>query len=196
MLKIGLTGLIGSGKSTVAKVFEALGVLVYYSDIEAKEIINNNKEVKSQIIDLFGQESYHEGKYQTTYIASKVFNDTILLEKLNAIVHPKVEQSFELWCNEQKTAQYVLKESALIFQLGLDKKLDAVIFVKSNVICLTERIMKRDNLSYEQAQARVLKQLESLPSSLNAGFNIENNIDSEVLPQVLKIHEAINARAN
>lgn len=196
MLKIGLTGVIGSGKSTVAKVFEALGVPVFYSDAEAKKIIHTNKEVIAQIIQSFGEDSYKDGIYQTAYIAGKVFNNSTLLEKLNSVVHPKVGESFAKWCREHKTEKYVIKESALIFQLGLNKTLDFVILVNADEEAILNRVIKRDKISKDEVKVRLNKQLASVKETAKADFIIQNNNDSEVLPQILKIHEAIISKAN
>ncbi|HCB47151.1 MAG TPA: dephospho-CoA kinase, partial [Algoriphagus sp.] len=128
---VGITGGIGSGKSTVAKIFEILGIPVYYADDKAKSLMNHDSELKEQIIQEFGEESYNsEGDLNRKYLASTVFSDPEKVKKINSLVHPAVGRDFETWASIQSTS-YVLKEAALIFETGGEKKLDAVINVSS-----------------------------------------------------------------
>ena len=128
MLKIGLTGGIGSGKSTVAKVFEVLGIPVYYADEAAKRLMNEDENLKEKLQQQFGKQTYVDGKLNRGYLSSLVFNDPEKLAILNSIVHPATIEDAAKWMTQQKTP-YVIKEAALIFESGSQKDLDKVIGV-------------------------------------------------------------------
>ena len=130
MIKVGLTGGIGSGKTTIAKIFKQLGVPVYFSDDRAKDLMLNNKSLQESLISLFGDEVFIDGLLNRSYIASKVFSNPKELFKLNALVHPFVQRDFDIWSASQ-TSNYVLKEAAIIFEAGVDKWLDKVVLVES-----------------------------------------------------------------
>jgi len=141
---IGLTGGIGSGKSTVAKVFEILGIPVYYADDRAKSLMNENQELRAEITNAFGSESYlRSGQINRTYLAETVFSDPAKVSTINGLVHPAVAQDFKTWAMAQKSP-YVLKEAALIFETGSHQKLDAVINVSSPLRIRISRVLMRD----------------------------------------------------
>ena len=192
MLKIGLTGGIGSGKSTVAETFAQLGIAIYLSDDRAKALMVNNKELKSAIISLFGEESYKSGQLNRSYIASKVFSDKMELEKLNALVHPELKKDFDLWCVDQ-TSPYIIKEAAILFESGANRGLDKVILVEAPQELRINRVMNRDKVSYESVLARIDKQWSDERKKSVSDYVVMNDEKCSVLEQVLKVHnELIN----
>src|SRR5437773_8714653 len=144
-LRIGLTGGIGSGKTTAAKIFELLNVPVYYADDEAKRIMNEDEGLKKEIQKHFGDESYTNGELNRSYLASKVFNDKYKLELLNALVHPATFKDAGKWFSKQ-TTHYAIKEAALIFEAGSTENLHHVIGVYAPVALRIKRTMERDNV--------------------------------------------------
>lgn len=187
MLKIGITGGIGSGKSMVAKVFEHLGIPVYKADTAAKSLMNEDPALRTAIISLFGPEAYQNGQLNRSYISSLVFNDRKKLDALNAIVHPATIQYGKDWMNRQ-SAPYILKEAALIFESGTQDELDYVIGVSAPLSLRVHRVMNRDHITREQVLQRMGNQLdESLKMKL-CDFVIVNDDQQLVLPQVLALH--------
>jgi dephospho-CoA kinase len=190
MLKIGLTGGIGSGKTTVSEVFAQLGIAIYLSDDRAKALMVNDEELQSAIISLFGEESYKIGQLNRPYIASKVFSDKKELVKLNALVHPALKKDFDLWCIEQ-TSPYIIKEAAILFESGANKGLDKVILVEASTELRLSRVMKRDKVSSESVLARMDVQWSDERKKALSDYVILNDEKCSVLEQVLKIHENI-----
>ena len=188
MLKIGLTGGIGSGKSTVARIFEVLGIPVYYADGAAKKLMIENQELKTSIIDAFGKEAYTDGHLNREYIAAEVFNDTEKLKALNALVHPATIKDASEWFQKQ-TAPYVIKEAALIFESGANKDLDYVIGVKSPLDLRMQRAMDRDNISADEVKARIHKQMDEESKLRLCDYVIVNNEEQMLIPQVLALHD-------
>src|SRR5690606_19461329 len=142
-MKVGITGGIGSGKSTVSSIFELLGIPVYYADIEAKRLMINNHTIRGKIVELFGTESYRNGELNRKHIAAIAFKDSSVLEKLNATVHPVVIDDYKQWVKRQNS-QYTLKEAALLFESGSYLESDFNILVSSPLELRIERVMKRD----------------------------------------------------
>ena len=164
MLKIGITGGIGSGKSTVCRLFEKLDVPVYYADDRAKWLMNNEEELKEKLRANFGSLVYNkEGDLDRGYLAGIVFNDQSKLEILNAIVHPAVFEDGVKWQGEQeaKGANYTLKEAALLFETGSNLTLDKIIVVTAPQEVRIKRVKARDNISKEEVLARINKQMEN-----------------------------------
>jgi dephospho-CoA kinase len=191
MLKIGITGGIGSGKSMVAKVFEHLGIPVYKADTAAKSLMNEDPALRTAITSLFGPEAYQNGQLNRSYISSLVFNDRAKLDALNAIVHPATIQYGKDWMNRQ-SAPYVLKEAALIFESGTQDELDYVIGVSAPLSLRIHRVMQRDQITREQVLQRMGNQLdESLKMKL-CDFVIVNDDQQLVLPQVLALHARLS----
>lgn len=189
---IGLTGGIGSGKSTVARIFEILGVPVYYADDRAKWLMNHDLELKKQIQSTFGTESYHEnGSLNREYLAKTVFSDTEKVRQINDLVHPAVGKDFENWVISQKNP-YVLKEAALIFESGSNKNMDAIINVSSPLKIRMARILMRDShRNEEQINHIINQQLPDEQKNELADFVIKNTENKLLLPQVLEIHQKI-----
>lgn len=190
MISIGLTGGIGTGKTTVANIFKVLGIPVYDADFEAKKIMNENKEVQNKIVKIFGEKSYANKKLNRNYIASIVFNDAQKLELLNAIVHPETIASSKKWMNKQ-TGSYCIKEAALLFESGSAQGLDYIIGVFAPNALRIKRVMQRDHLTAEQIKNRMNKQIDEEIAKKLCDFIIENDEQQLLIPQVLKIHEQI-----
>lgn len=198
MLKVGITGGIGSGKSTVSKIFELLGVPVYNADERAKILMNTDEEIIEKIKNLLGEESYdNEGKLNRKYIASIVFNSKDKLRRLNEIVHPAVKRDFEKWvkANEGKY-DYVLKEAALLFETGSYKDLDYTILVSAPEEMRINRVMKRDNVDRESVLARMRNQLDEDKKIEMADVIILNDYTFSLIRQVLQLDKIFKELAS
>ncbi len=188
MLKIGLTGGIGSGKSTVAKVFQTLGIPVYYADDAAKELMNNNEGLKQQIILHFGEDVYENKVLNRKFLAQKVFNNPTQLNLLNSLVHPATIQAAEDWFAQQ-TAPYCIKEAALIFESGSQQNLDFVIGVYTPTPLRLQRVMQRDNTTASEVKQRMDKQIDETIKMRLCDFVVTNNELELLIPQVMALHE-------
>ncbi|MFD1096532.1 dephospho-CoA kinase [Salegentibacter chungangensis] len=187
---IGLTGGIGSGKTTVAGFFKELGVPVYIADKQAKELMETSEEIRQGIVDLLGDEAYN-GKFPNRkFIASKVFNNTEKLEKLNSIIHPAVENDFVQWKNKQSSA-YVIYEAAILFEKGGYKKCDFNILVTAPKEDRVKRLQKRDQSSRDEIEARMNHQWSDEKKSELADFTIENTNLTQTKEQVRTLHRII-----
>lgn len=192
---IGLTGGVGSGKTTAARLIEEAGYSVYYSDIRAKEIVYDDI-LKQKIINLLGENAYDsQGNYNRKWVANQVFNDKDLLQKLNALIHPVVKEDFEKWIAQQKT-RFVFKETALLFELNLDQNCYKSILVMAEDNLRIKRVMDRDNKTYQEVQLIIQKQMPEKEKAQRADFVIYNNASLEELKkqiaQVLKEIEKMN----
>ena len=190
MLKIGLTGGIGSGKSTVAKIFEVLGIHVYYADEEAKRLMNEDKELKQKIQELFGTALYSDGFLNRKQLAAIVFSDPEKLEQLNALVHPATINDANAWMLHQ-TSAYTIKEAALLFESGAHELLDYVIGVSAPAPLRIQRVMQRDNTSREEVMARLSKQMDEKEKMELCNFVITNDEQQLLIPQVIALHEQL-----
>lgn len=188
MLKIGLTGGIGSGKSTVAAIFEVLGIPVYYADEASKRLMTENEELKSSIINHFGEEVYSDGFLNRKFLAGKVFNDIKKIELLNSLVHPVTIKDAAGWI-EKQTAPYIIKEAALIFESGSNKYLDYVIGVEAPESLRIQRTTDRDHISAQQVEYRMSKQMNEAEKMQLCDYVIVNDEQQMVIPQVLALHE-------
>ncbi len=191
-IKVGITGGIGSGKSTVAQIFSILGIPVYYADDRAKWLMNHHTKLKNQLIESFGEESFLQtGELNRAYLAKTVFSDPEKVKKINQLVHPIVGEDFNSWTANQST-KYVLKEAALIFESGGDKLLDYVINVSAPLRIRISRVLMRDpNRSEEQINQIINQQLPDEVKNEQANFVIKNVDNKLLIPQVLKIHEKL-----
>ncbi len=192
MKVVGLTGGIGSGKSTVAKMFNKLGVSIYIADEEAKMLMNTDPGVKKQIIELLGDDAYRDGTLNRPYIADIVFNNKKILQELNAIVHPAVANHFMTWKNQQ-SGDYVVKEAAILFENGAYKQCDYNILVVAPLETRIERVLKRDKISRDQVLSRANNQWEDSMKIPLADFIIHNIELEETENQVAKIHAEISS---
>jgi dephospho-CoA kinase len=188
MIKIGLTGGIGSGKSTVAKIFETLGIPVYYADDAAKRIMNENLQLREAIQQQFGKDAYTDDVLNRAYLAKVVFGNEEKLALLNELVHPLTIKDSEDWMAAQ-TTPYAIKEAALIFESDVWKGLDKVIGVSSPYELRLQRAMKRDGISQEAVQARMSKQMNEEEKMKRCDFLLYNNETQLLIPQVLALHE-------
>ncbi len=190
MLKIGLTGGIGSGKTTVAHIFEVLGIPVYYADDAAKFLMQNNESIKTQIIQNFGAESYIDGKLNRSHISNIVFSNPEKTARINSIVHPVTIADANNWMQKQ-TTHYAIKEAALIFEANAETGLDFIIGVNSPLPLRIKRIMQRDSIDEAAVMARMQKQMDVSDKMNKCHFVIENNEMDLLIPQVLDIHNKI-----
>lgn len=188
MLKIGLTGGIGSGKSTVAAIFEVLGIPVYYSDVASKRLMIENEELKSSIVKHFGAEAYSGDILNREFLASQVFNDNKRMALLNSLVHPATIKDAADWTARQ-TSPYTIKEAALIFESGSNKYLDYVIGVEAPQALRIQRAMDRDNISAQQVEDRMSKQMDEYEKMRLCNFVIVNDEQQLIIPQVIFLHE-------
>jgi dephospho-CoA kinase len=194
MLKIGLTGGIGSGKTTVAQIFEVLGIPVYYADEAARELMNRNQVLKDKIISTFGYQSYKDGALDRTYLGNLVFADPAKLDLLNAIVHPATILDSEQWMASQ-TTPYALKEAAIIFETGLEKNFDSVIGVTAPETLRIARVAERDQTTEENIRKRMEQQLSVDEIIRRSDFIIFNDGIRALLPQVMTIHQSLLKKA-
>ncbi|VAW24768.1 Dephospho-CoA kinase [hydrothermal vent metagenome] len=190
VLKIGITGGIGSGKTIVCRLFKILGVPVFEADAVAKNIINNDPGVRKGLIYLFGSGIYTpEHVIDRKKLASIIFNDKYALQKVNKLVHPKVRNEFTRWVQQQK-ARYVLHEAAILFESGFDKLMDQNILVVADKEVRIQRVMARDHISREQVLERMSRQWPDERKRKLSDAIIKNN-DELLIPQVLRINENI-----
>lgn len=190
MLKIGLTGGIGSGKSMVARLFEKLDIPVYYADLEAKRLTNSDPEIRQKILAVFGRESYIGNLLNRKYIASVVFDNKEKLSRLNEIVHPATIRDSEEWMQRQH-GPYAIKEAALIFESHVEQYLDYVIGVSAPVALRTRRVMARDLISEEAVESRMHSQLDEEEKMRRCHFVLLNDESRLLMPQVLELHQKL-----
>lgn len=179
---VGLTGGIGSGKSTIAKWFLEAGIPVYNSDDEAKRLMNESPEIRSQLIQVFGENAYLNDELNRKFISSQVFENKNLLEKLNQVVHPEVFKDFKNWIQNQN-APFVVKEAAILFESGSYNDCDYIISVIANEETRIQRVMERDGVSYEQVLSRIKNQWTDDLRIVNSDFIIKNNDGLEELKE-------------
>lgn len=190
ILKVGITGGIGSGKSTVAKMFEILGIPVYYADDAAKKLMNESIILKEQLVAVFGKEIYSNDQLNRQILSALVFNDKEKLALLISIVHPATIADATEWMNKQ-TAPYAIKEAALLFESGSAKQLDKVIGVFAPAPLRIKRVMQRDNINEEAVLARLSKQMNEAEKMRLCDYVINNNEQDLVIPQIMQIHETL-----
>lgn len=191
MIKVGLTGGIASGKSTIAKIFESLGVPVFYSDVVGKQLLNEDDLIRKKVVELFGQEVYDYSGLKREVLAKKVFNNPELLQQLNTIVHPAVRSAFLQFSNNNQHKSYILKEAAILFESGAHKELDKIICVSASSDERIERAMQRDGSKKEDVLDRMKHQLSEDERIALSDFVIDNNGSTLVIPQVLSIHKKL-----
>lgn len=191
MLRVGLTGGIGSGKTTVAHVFELLGIPVFYADTVAKNIMNEDEDLKTQIIAYFGESSYINGTLNRPFISSAVFQNEEKLNFLNSLIHPATLRAAGKWM-EKQTGPYILKEAALIFESGSQEGLDYVIGVYAPQSLRLQRTMQRDHTTREAVLQRMRNQINEKMKMKLCDFIIYNDEQQLVIPQVIALHEKLS----
>lgn len=187
---VGLTGGIGSGKTTVAHMFKALGVPVFNSDDEAKVLMNSSVIIKQEIIELLGENSYKDDTLNKPYIASQIFNTKAVLKQINAIVHPKVAAAFDTWVSKQNSP-YVIKEVAILFETRTESLVDFIITVIAPLETRIQRVMERDQKSREAVELIIDNQLSDSEKIKKSHYVIENNNRLITEKKVLEIHTKI-----
>lgn len=192
MIKVGITGGIGSGKTTVCKIFEVLGVPVYYADDRAKELITTDPYLIKNIKKLLGDDVYDaNNNINKKRIAAIVFNFPEVLEQYNAIVHPAVHEDAEKWMRRHQQFDYVIEEAALLIETGTYKKLDAIICVTAPVEVRIDRIKTRDKLTLSEIESRLENQMPEEEKIVLSDFVIHNDGSTPLIRQVLRIHEKL-----
>jgi len=189
MLKVGITGGIGSGKSFICSKFEQLGVPVYNADERAKYLMQNDETVKTKLIETFGNEIFEHNTLNRKLLASLVFNNKEALAKLNNIVHPAVQKDTENWLKLHQNKPYVIKEAALLFETGSYQNLDKTILVTANEDLRKVRVMERDKISKEDVEARIKNQMDDLEKMTLADYIINNDGNREIDKLVLKLNQ-------
>lgn len=184
---VGLTGGIGSGKTTIASLFKKKGIPIYIADERAKNITNTSKLVRKNIIELLGENAYQGHKMDRNYVSKKIFNDETLLKKINAIIHPKVTEDFVKWLKKQK-GPYCIKESAILFENGNYKFCDHTILITAPEEIKINRVMKRDQLTIPEIKSRIKNQWSDDKKSFLADTIIENIKFENTKEYISKIH--------
>ncbi len=190
MVIVGLTGGIGSGKTTISKHFESFGIPIYNADKEAKALMKRSKVIKRKLIELFGKDTYKEGDLNRSYLSSRIFSDQNLLKKMNAIVHPKVASHFKRWVKKQNSP-YIIKEAAIIFENQLENQYDYIIIVIADENLRIERVTKRDGASTKKVKSIMKNQLPDSEKIKKADFIIQNNELNTAKKQADGIHQKI-----
>jgi dephospho-CoA kinase len=190
MLKVGITGNIGSGKTTVSKLFELLGVPVFYADNVAKSIMVTDGILIGQLKQAFGDEAYfNDGALNRKYIANIVFNDEKQLAKLNELTHPAVFRAFDSWVKEFDDEPYVIKEAALLFESSSYKMCDRSIMVTAPLEMRIKRVMQRDSITRAEVESRNARQFTEEKKMQLANYVIKNDDTELIIPQVLTLHK-------
>jgi dephospho-CoA kinase len=192
MIKVGLTGGIGAGKSIVSKIFANLGIQIYDSDYQAKLLYLTNESLKLELIHMFGVNVYTPaGTLNKQYLAEIVFNDNNKLKQLNQIVHPRVKTHFENWIDHCKRNPYIIKEAAILFESGANKFLDKVIVVEAPLEIRISRVIERDAVFRDEVLKRMQNQLPQEEIVKKANYVIVNDDIQLILPQVFYIHDEL-----
>ena len=190
MKKIGLTGIIGSGKTTAALYFKGLGVPVFIADDCAKELMENDDNLKNQITNLLGDLAYLNGKLNKEFISKKIFYDSMLLSHINDIVHPRVHEYFNIWISKQNS-KYIIYEAALIFENNSQHIFDKIICIKTPLNLIFDRINKRENFSEDKLKRILKNQLSQELKCSKSDFCVENISKNKLYNELLNIHTSL-----
>ena len=194
---VGVTGGVGAGKSLICKILNTLGIPIYSSDGRAKELMNNNEDLKKKIIKNFGIESYKNNKIDNQFLSDKIFENTSYRLKINSLVHPLVKEDFHFWIKKNSNNDYLVKESALIIESESYKELDFLIYISAEKSTRIKRVLERDPGRNEDDIVKIIKTQMNDKKAINfCDEVIENNENNLLLPKVLKIHEKILKKSN
>jgi len=196
MIKLGITGGIGSGKSTVSQIFSISGVPVYIADIESKRLVATSPTIRKKLINLFGEELYSGGVLNKPLLASHIFNDKKKLEIVNAIIHPEVERDFIEWVKKHAQCNIVAHEAAILFESGFNKMMDKVLMVYTPLDIRIERTMLRDNLTKEKVMERIQNQMSDEEKAKLSDFVIVNDNTKSLIEQVTNIIQELKTSEN
>lgn len=185
MIKLGITGGIGSGKSTVSEIFSLCGVPVYIADVESKKLVATSPVIREQLIGLFGEELYKGGVLNKALLASHIFNDKEKLDKVNKIIHPEVKKDFEKWLEINHHHEIIVHEAAILFESGFDKFMDKILMVYTPVELRIQRTMARDNVPYDKVLERIQNQMPDEEKVKLSNFVIVNDDTRSLIGQVL-----------
>lgn len=190
IFRLGITGGIGSGKSTVCRVFNVLGLPVFSADDEARIIMDTDPGLKEDLSELAGRDLYAGGQLDRNKLASLIFNDRRLLDRVNALVHPRVFSRYHEWCEKQQ-ADYVIFETAILFESGAEKYVDKTLAVAAPLEERIERVMGRNQMSRDQVMERVKNQISEEEIIKRSDYIIDNSENIMIIPQVMDIHKLI-----
>lgn len=191
MIKVAVTGGIGSGKSVVCKIFEKIGIPVFNADFEAKKLINTSRTIHDKLVSLFGAAIYQSnGDIHRKKMADLIFNDNFALQKVNEIVHPEVRKRFTEWAEEQNSP-YIIQEAAIIFESKQTQSFDKIITVTAPLELKIERVIKRDQVSKEEVYKRMQSQLPDEIKIAKSDFVIMNDEVEMIIPQIIEIHKKL-----
>lgn len=192
MKKIGITGGIGSGKTTVCEIFKLFGVQVFHADDEAKNLQNNDLHIREQLIKLFGRHIYSpDGMLDRKKLAGLIFNDSDVLAKVNSIIHPAVRKSFLKWTEDHQDADYILYEAAILLESGYASDFDRTILVLADEKIRIERVIKRDHVSEELVKQRINNQMPEAQKIKMVDLIIENSNEKLLFPQIIELDKLI-----
>jgi len=194
VLRVGVTGGIGSGKSTVCQIFAQLGVPVYEADKEAKALYGEDDSLREPLIQLFGSSVYQDGQFQAGVVRERLFDEPALREQLNALVHPRVFARWDAWCAERQAEghAYAIKEAAILFESGADKTVDVVVGVMADKSVRMARVMQRDGLDEAAVVSRINAQWPQEKWEPLCQYHIQNNGSESLIEQVLALHKQFN----
>jgi len=191
MIKVGITGGIGSGKSFICQVFAKLGVPVYYADIAAKELANTDPEIRQSLTSLLGSDIYSGDYLNRSKMASLIFDNKMLLEKINHVIHPKVARHFEFWCDNHSRKPYIIHESAIIFESQIYSMFDKIITISAPEEVRIQRVIPRCDMNRNKILAIMQNQMPESEKIKRSHYVIINDGRSLILPQVIHIHESL-----
>lgn len=194
MKKIGITGGIGSGKSTVCEIFKSLGVAIFHADDEARDLQNNDLQIKNLLIELFGEHIYsQDGMLDRKKLAEVIFNDSKALAKVNAIIHPAVHKCFLKWAENHQDAPYFLYEAAILLESGYAYDFDRNILIVADEKLRIERVIMRDHTSEELVRQRIMNQMPDIQKIKMVDYIIENNNEKLLFPQIIELDKLIRS---
>ncbi|MCR9172233.1 MAG: dephospho-CoA kinase [bacterium] len=190
MLKVGITGGIGSGKSMVGKILESMGYPVFYSDDQAKKLSDTHPDIRRELTDVFGEEVYLDGALNRPYLATKIFGDEVLRQRVNEIIHPRVRQAFDDFCSNQNSP-FVFNEAAILIETGASKNFDAIVLVTAPENVRVQRVQQRDQTDAESIRQRIQKQWSDEQKRPHSDYEIINDGEKPLLSQIEKLLESL-----